>query len=213
MAISLKHRFVSAKSDGSDSSLVRPSNWNDEHDLLMADGRLLGRVSAGTGAAEELTAAQVRALLGLYAPVVVTLASDFASTSTSMANVAGMAIAAGADEVWEVRVFGKYQTVATTTGAGMTLTVPSGAYIAGQVNIRQGAPGTASMFEAELVTSGQNWTSASVVAANTDYAVWLSAMVATASTSGNIQLQWRSEVSGSAATLRAGSRLIGRRLA
>ncbi len=29
--MSVKHRFTSAKSDGGDTSLVRPSNWNDTH--------------------------------------------------------------------------------------------------------------------------------------------------------------------------------------
>ena len=55
MTVSLKHKFASAKSDGGDATLVKPSNWNDEHDLLMATARLLGRTTAGTGAAEEIT--------------------------------------------------------------------------------------------------------------------------------------------------------------
>lgn len=54
MAVSLKHKFASAKSDGGDATLVRPSNWNDEHDLTLSTARLLGRVTAGTGAAEEV---------------------------------------------------------------------------------------------------------------------------------------------------------------
>jgi hypothetical protein len=33
VAKSLKHRFQSAQADGGDSSVIRPSNWNDEHDL------------------------------------------------------------------------------------------------------------------------------------------------------------------------------------
>ena len=33
MAITIKHKFVSPKADGADTSIVRPSNWNDEHDL------------------------------------------------------------------------------------------------------------------------------------------------------------------------------------
>lgn len=28
----IKHKFVSARSDGGDTSLVRPSNWNADHD-------------------------------------------------------------------------------------------------------------------------------------------------------------------------------------
>ncbi len=34
MAITVKHKFVSAIPDGADTSIVRPSNWNDEHDLV-----------------------------------------------------------------------------------------------------------------------------------------------------------------------------------
>jgi hypothetical protein len=55
MAISNKHKYVSGKADGGDTSLVRPSNWNDEHDLTMATARMLGRTTAGTGAVEEIT--------------------------------------------------------------------------------------------------------------------------------------------------------------
>lgn len=56
MAISLKHAFTSGKSDGADATLVQPSNWNAEHALTLATGRLLGRTTAGTGAAEEISA-------------------------------------------------------------------------------------------------------------------------------------------------------------
>jgi hypothetical protein len=56
MTVSLKHKFTSAVADGGDTNLVQPSNWNDEHDLVMATDRLLGRTTAGTGAAEEISA-------------------------------------------------------------------------------------------------------------------------------------------------------------
>ena len=55
MAISLKHLFTSAKVDGPDSTLIQPSNWNAEHVLTMATARLLGRTTASTGAAEEIS--------------------------------------------------------------------------------------------------------------------------------------------------------------
>lgn len=54
MAISIRHKFVSAKSDGSDPTKVQPSNWNDTHALQMATLRIIGRLTAGTGDAEEL---------------------------------------------------------------------------------------------------------------------------------------------------------------
>jgi hypothetical protein len=55
MAVSLKHIFQSTLPDEPDATLVRPSNWNDEHNLTMATNRILGRTTAGTGAVQELT--------------------------------------------------------------------------------------------------------------------------------------------------------------
>jgi hypothetical protein len=62
MTISLKHAFTNPKSDGGDATIVRPSNWNAEHNMTMATARMLGRTTAGEGAVEELDAAAVRAL-------------------------------------------------------------------------------------------------------------------------------------------------------
>lgn len=56
MTISNKHKFTSPKGDGLDTTQVQPSNWNDEHALTMASGNVMGRMSAGTGAVEELAA-------------------------------------------------------------------------------------------------------------------------------------------------------------
>ena len=73
MTISLTHKFVSTVPDGTDTSVVRPSNWNDEHaitgtlpvanggtnvsstpsngQLLIGDGTgyTLANLTAGTG--------------------------------------------------------------------------------------------------------------------------------------------------------------------
>jgi microcystin-dependent protein len=52
--VSFKHKFVSAKADGGDSTLVKPTNWNDEHDVIAAaDGVVLG-VPAGAGASAPI---------------------------------------------------------------------------------------------------------------------------------------------------------------
>lgn len=54
----IKHKFVNPKPDGVDATVVRPSNWNDEHDLTLGSGKVLGRTSAGVGSVEELTPGQ-----------------------------------------------------------------------------------------------------------------------------------------------------------
>lgn len=54
MTISLKHAFQSAKTDSVDSTVVQPSNWNEDHVITLATAKVLGRMTAGAGAAEEL---------------------------------------------------------------------------------------------------------------------------------------------------------------
>lgn len=54
MTISIKHQFVSLKGDGTDATQVQPSYWNAAHSFTMATAKLVGRVTAGVGAAEEI---------------------------------------------------------------------------------------------------------------------------------------------------------------
>lgn len=54
MTISLVHAFVSTKTDGSDSTLVQPSDWNEAHTLTLAAGKIMGRTTASDGAVQEL---------------------------------------------------------------------------------------------------------------------------------------------------------------
>lgn len=54
MTISVIHTFVSAKADGSDTTLVQPSDWNDQHTISLAAGKILGRDTSGAGAVQEL---------------------------------------------------------------------------------------------------------------------------------------------------------------
>lgn len=54
MTIQIKHAFTSLKGDGGDATLVRPSNWNAAHTFQLATGKLVGRLTAGAGDAEEI---------------------------------------------------------------------------------------------------------------------------------------------------------------
>ena len=47
MAITVKHKFVSAIPDAGDPTIVQPSNWNDNHDLVGT----VPVTNGGTGAA------------------------------------------------------------------------------------------------------------------------------------------------------------------
>jgi hypothetical protein len=54
MALSFKHAFQSAKGDPEDDTLVRPSNWNEEHSVSLKANALIGRKDDGDGDAEEV---------------------------------------------------------------------------------------------------------------------------------------------------------------
>lgn len=55
MTVSLLHAFRSAVADAGSADEVGPDEWNAEHTLTQATGKLLGRTTAGTGATEEIT--------------------------------------------------------------------------------------------------------------------------------------------------------------
>lgn len=92
MTLSVKHKFESAKADSLDSTKVQPSNWNDEHDILMAANAVVGRGSgAGTGEATELPAlAFGRSMLATadQAAALALIGAAAASTATSATTVA-----------------------------------------------------------------------------------------------------------------------------
>jgi hypothetical protein len=105
MAISLKHAFNSGKSDGVDATLVQPSNWNAEHTLQLDTGKLVGRTTASTGAAEEIAVSGD-----------LLLSSGTLGINTSVATLTG-----------SQTLTNKTLTSPVITG-GTTVTVPSNAY-------------------------------------------------------------------------------------
>jgi microcystin-dependent protein len=52
--ITLAHTFVSAKGNGTDLTLIQPSNWNDQHAIKLDPNMLLGKLTAGNGPVEQI---------------------------------------------------------------------------------------------------------------------------------------------------------------
>lgn len=120
MTVTIKHKFQSNKADGSDPAVVRPSNWNEEHEIILPANTLVGR-AVGNGPAQTFTltafgrallattsTAQAVVALGFddYAGAAAQSASD-ASTSEGVATEAagvatekaGIAVSAAATAV------------------------------------------------------------------------------------------------------------------
>jgi hypothetical protein len=125
MAVSLKHAFVSAVPDDADTSLVRPTDWNAEHVLTMAEDRLLGRTTAGTGAAEEITvgtglqlvAGELSATGGVGLGDVVGPASSVANEIALFADTTGKLLARAAGTGVVIATSGVISYKANPTGA------------------------------------------------------------------------------------------------
>jgi hypothetical protein len=67
MAIDVRHQFNSSKSDNPTAQAqgkVLPSHWNAGHNITMASGNVIGRVSTGNGAIEEIPLATTSAGAG-----------------------------------------------------------------------------------------------------------------------------------------------------
>ena len=76
MTLEVKHAtLVNASTYPDDATKpVGTGEWNEAHTITMATDRLLGRVTAGAGAAEELTAEQAKSLICVNYYVATTIA-------------------------------------------------------------------------------------------------------------------------------------------
>lgn len=92
MALVISHPFVSGKSDGVDTTLVQPSNWNATHSLSMATGKVLGRATAGTGTVEELATTGTGSVVLAASPALT--GNPTAPTQTTSDNTTNIATTA-----------------------------------------------------------------------------------------------------------------------
>ncbi|MDO8547855.1 MAG: hypothetical protein Q7R68_10930 [Nitrospirales bacterium] len=102
--MAVKHAFVSAIADEADATLVRPSNWNDDHTIeagtitlaMQADiatASILGRSTAATGVIEVLSAATTKSLLSLNLVENTALSTWAGSTAiTTLGTIAAASI-------------------------------------------------------------------------------------------------------------------------
>lgn len=147
MTISLKHNFRSLKGDGTDPTKVQPSNWNEEHVLTQASGKVLGRASTGAGPVEEidwtaygrqiinvLNASELRGLVGEVSSI-----ADSAVTFSKLLNATGPSKLIGSNSNPALTIVG-----AANNGSGLVrLTVGSTTtFSTGQIKKVSGVVGT-----------------------------------------------------------------------
>jgi hypothetical protein len=164
MPVSLKHTFQSAKIDSADATIVQPSNWNAEHQLTLATNRLLGRTTAGTGAAEEISAGTALALSGgtlAVTNVPVANGGTGASTLTGYVKGSGTSPLTGSATIPTSDLTGTLPVANGGTGAA-TLTANNVLLGNGTSALQAVAPGASGNL---LTSNGTTWTSAAAPAA------------------------------------------------
>lgn len=132
MTLTLKHAFQSAKTDGADSTLVQPSNWNANHTLTGSNNILFGTNGTGTGG--EIT---VSTGLSLSASTLtVSIGSVVQGWDADLDAIAALAGTSGylkktAANTWTLDTSTYQQQIATTgilkgTGSGVLAAAVAG---------------------------------------------------------------------------------------
>lgn len=159
-----------------------------------------------TGLQTALNAKADASAVDPYPWTVVTLSQDFANSTTTAQSVTGFLFTPQANKGYLIEIYASCQSAATTTGARPGWTWPTGLTL-----------GTGWMQSPNSATaSAQSWGSAAsgelvcnatgVAVANRPYMhIGQAHIIAGPSVSGNFQIRLRSEVAGSAVTMKAGS--------
>lgn len=140
----------------------------------------------------------------------VRLAADVTNSTTTLANVTGLAVALAANSTYQIDGQVMFQTAATTTGIRLTQTVPTGSTVVAQWNTPTSL--TASTLANQRAADAGATTTA-IDTANANTLATTSILVINGATAGSLQIRFASEVAGSNAVVKAGSNLVAIKVA
>lgn len=137
---------------------------------------------------------------------VVRKSGDQSSTTTSLANVTDLLFAVEAGQVYSFEFWVPFSTPALTTGLGLAVTCPaSPGLIAYEALIPIANDGTGGTFHGHGTASGDTILSTAVATINTVFLAHLRGVLRNGVNAGNLQLQFRTEIAGSAASVKQGA--------
>lgn len=144
--------------------------------------------------------------------IIAIMTATQANSTTTVANVTELKATMEANAVYQVNCFVTFQSAATTTGAYIGFTSPTGCRCMVEVVV----PITSTAVASQLRTIFPNATTATntgsvlatgVTAINSNHTARISGIIRNGATAGDFQIQFRSEVASSAITLQIGSEL------
>lgn len=136
------------------------------------------------------------------------LPADVVNSTTTLAGVTGLVFMATADTTYLVELVGTFQAAANSTGIALALDIPSGSVSGLAVH---STSGTALGCVEQIADNSTTGASSGVRAANINVPFSARFIVVVGASGGTVQLQFRSEVAGSAVTMKAGLTAMGHR--
>lgn len=172
----------------------------------------LATVAPAVPTASDTIEQAISKIAAVY-PGAVVLTSDFASTSTTRANVTGMTIPVTNGHKYVIELIGTYKSDTITNGCsiGLAATTATGTcngFIAGAIS----NSAVATELKAPISSLSSSLTLTDVGATNTPHSIHLK-FAFTCTATGSIQIQFGAEVSTNTSTLLAGTALTWRRVA
>lgn len=154
---------------------------------------------------------------GFWAATVNELTGTQASSVLALANVTQLVEPMVANGVYRVDCFVTFRSAATTTGLNLGFTSPAGTICELEVVVPITSTAAATqlrtIFPNSAATNTGNVLGTGVTTINNNQTARISGIVHCGATPGNFQIQFASEVNGSAITLQIGSTLVMQRIA
>lgn len=160
---------------------------------------------AGSGATGPTGSAGTAGSNGLGFSAMTRLTADRMSNSaTVISNVTGLAFAVLSGQTYAYQFGVLFRTPATTTGLAVSVNYPASGIQSAVARVPFAADGAGGESQGWITASDDLVIGTGVQAANTDYFAEVRGVIAPTS-SGTVQVRFRSEVASSAVTIRAGS--------
>lgn len=178
--------------------------------------------AAGDPHPQYLTTAEANALYAPigggsgFTPTIDKLTATQQSTATALANITQLVEAMVANATYEVEAFVIFQSAATTTGLNLGFTSPAGSTNLLEITVPVTTTAAATQLRKIFPNAGESVSGSvlgtGVTATASNHTAHVMGFIHTGATAGNFQLQFASEVAGSAVTLQIGSTLVMKRL-
>lgn len=176
-------------------------------DLVVHDGSGMRRLAVGATdgmvlKADSSATAGVSYTLGL--PSIVKITADQTSTSTTVANVTGLAFSVLSGRYYRFSFEMIHRTTDLTKGLRATITTPTFTSFAAVCRSMAGASGGGGEHQYPISASGEEVAFANATGADTDYIARIEGSILP-SANGTIQVQFGLEATAATVTIRKGS--------